>query len=42
MTTYTIVIVNIRSNLVLVVLMRGLLGVDLAVRGNEPVTGGNA
>lgn len=42
MTTYTIVIVNIRPNLVLLVLVRGLFGVDLAVRRNEPVTGGNA
>ena len=35
--TYSVVVVDVRSNLILLVLLSGLFWVDLAIRCNEPV-----
>lgn len=40
--TYTIVIINIRTDLILLVFLGGILGGDLSVRRNEPISRGLA
>lgn len=40
--TYAITIVNIGANLILLELLGGLFGADLAVGRNEPVSGSDA
>lgn len=37
--TYTVIVVDIRSDLVLLVLMGGILGIDLAIGCYKPVAG---
>jgi len=40
--TYTIVIINIRTDLILLVFLGGILWGDLSVRRNEPISRGLA